>query len=114
MIAGPVLLIVAVGAVALRRREAPHEAAPSPYSGSARCRDCHQDFYRRWSGSHHGLAMQAFSTTLARAQLAPQAQDVVVGGHRFRADPAAGVVRETSADGAVDHPISHPISHVMG
>ena len=54
--------------------------------------------------------MQPFSAALARAQLTPQQQDVVVAGRRYRADLAAGRVRETSGAGAVDH----PIAHVMG
>ncbi len=54
--------------------------------------------------------MQPFSAAFAREPPAPQQQDIVVAGHRYRADLAAGRVRETSGDGAVDH----PIAHVMG
>jgi len=54
--------------------------------------------------------MQPFSTTLARAELGPQQQDVVVADHRYRADLAVGRVREASAAGDVDH----SIAHVMG
>src|SRR6185503_8156988 len=109
------LLLVGAGAIVLFSRGQRHDgpaatAVRSAFSGSARCRDCHEEFYRRWSGSQHGLAMQPFSAALARAQLTPQQRDVVVAGRRYRADLAAGRVRETSGAGAVDH----PIAHVMG
>jgi tetratricopeptide (TPR) repeat protein len=119
-IAGVGLLIVAAGVLVLRSRGArQHQPGPSPvaspvastpYSGSARCRDCHEAFYRVWSRSHHGLAMQPFSTTLAREQLTPPQQDVVVAGHRYRADLSAGRVHDKRDGGEVDH----PIAHVMG
>src|SRR5262245_25557005 len=115
-IAGAGLLIVAAGALAFMFRGARHAPAPppgappTPLAGSARCRDCHADFYRRWSQSHHGLAMQPFATMVGREQLAAQQQDVVVAGRRFRADLAAGRVRETGPGGEIEH----PIAHVMG
>jgi len=109
-----ILVAIAITALVARRarQDGPASAttATARYAGSVRCRDCHADFYRRWSGSHHGLAMQPFSPALARAQLTSQHQDVVVAGHRYRADLTAGHVRDTSASGAVDH----PIAHVMG
>jgi tetratricopeptide (TPR) repeat protein len=114
-IAGAGLLIAVTGALAfifggVRHAPAPPRTPLPPLAGSARCRDCHADFYRRWSQSRHGLAMQPFSTMVAREQLAPQQQDVVVAGHRFRADVAAGRVRETSPGGEIEH----PIADVMG
>jgi tetratricopeptide (TPR) repeat protein len=107
------LLVVAAGILLFRRFWQAHESASpsreSGYSGSAPCRDCHEKFYRLWSSSHHGLAMQPFTAALAR-QLTPQKQDIVVGDLRYRADLAAGLVRETMATGEIDH----PIAHVMG
>jgi len=111
------LLVVATGALLLvsRRAREDRKLAPSgldeaPYSGSARCQDCHENFYRLWSTSHHGLAMQPFTAALAREQLTEQRQDIVVADHRYRAEIAAGQVRETTATGEVNH----PIAHVMG
>src|SRR5436190_1713662 len=115
-IASAGLLVLAAAAVGVvlrgarqRQAVASRTVAVRP-SGSARCRDCHQDFYRSWAPSHHGLAMQPFSPSLAREQLTPQPQEVVVAGHRYRADLAAGRVRETSGGDQVEH----PIAHVMG
>ena len=110
-IAGAGLLIVLAAATFVfgGPRHAP-VPPPAPLAGSARCRDCHADFYRRWSASHHGLAMQPFATMVGPEQIARQQQDVVVAGHRFRADLAAGRVRETSPGGEIEH----PIAHVMG
>jgi tetratricopeptide (TPR) repeat protein len=109
------LLVVATGALLLVSRRArqdhapPSQAAPARYSGSARCRDCHEKFYRLWSTSHHGLAMQPFTAALAREQLTPQKQDIVVGDHRYRAEIGSGQVRETTARGEVNRPIAHVV-----
>jgi len=86
------------------------QAAAARYAGSARCRDCHEPFFRLWSTSHHGLAMQPFTAALAREKLSEQTQDIVVGDHRYRAEIATGQVRETTPTGQV----THAIAHVMG
>lgn len=31
------------------------------YVGSVSCRECHAGFYKLWSSSHHGLAMQPYA-----------------------------------------------------
>ncbi|MGH8223051.1 MAG: tetratricopeptide repeat protein [Woeseiaceae bacterium] len=39
--------------------DAVHNAgAAAEFAGSDSCRDCHEQQYRRWTGSHHDLAMQ--------------------------------------------------------
>jgi tetratricopeptide (TPR) repeat protein len=53
------------------------------------------------------MAMRPFSTTLAREQLTPQRQDIVVAGHRYRVDLSTSQVRETSPLGELEHPIVH-------
>ena len=107
------LLVAATGALLLlsrRARQDPTPPARSPYSGSVQCRDCHEEFYRLWSSSHHGLAMQPFTPALAREQLTPQQQDIVVLDHRYRVEIGTGEVRDTSPTGEVNL----PIRHVMG
>ena len=112
------LLVVSTGAILLGFRQARQEYKPVPmsqalttrYSGSARCRDCHEEFYRLWSTSHHGLAMQPFTAALAREQLTLQKQDIVIGDYRYRAEIGTGQVRETTATSEVNR----PIAHVMG
>jgi tetratricopeptide (TPR) repeat protein len=113
-IAGAAALAVATGVLIHLGGGARREGAAAPvagrYAGSAACRDCHATFYGRWSRSRHGLAMQPFTTTLAREQLTPQPRDVVVAGHHFRADLSAGAVRESSPLGELEH----PITQIMG
>ncbi|MCX7425588.1 MAG: tetratricopeptide repeat protein [Planctomycetia bacterium] len=81
------------------------------FVGSKTCRDCHADFYKLWSTSHHGLAMQPYTAEFARANLAPQTDDIVIAGARYRAEIGeAGCVRQTGPDGEK----KYPIAHVMG
>ncbi len=57
------LLVVATGALLLVSRRArqdhapPSQAAPARYSGSARCRDCHEKFWRVLA--HHANLLRA-------------------------------------------------------
>lgn len=38
------------------------QLADDGYSGSGSCRECHEDFYKLWAPSHHGLAMQPITS----------------------------------------------------
>ena len=78
--------------------------------GSASCKECHQDFYRKWSTSFHGLAMQPFTPKLA-ATLPAQTNDVVVGPSHYRAllDRQPPVVVERTANGEKSYPILHAL-----
>jgi tetratricopeptide (TPR) repeat protein len=79
------------------------------FVGSKSCRDCHEGFYQKWATSHHGLAMQPFTESFARAQLTPMTNQVVVGKHLYRADLAAtpAVVREEGPGGEKQFRIEH-------
>ena len=46
-------------------------------TGSVSCRECHEKFYKLWSTSYHGLAMQPFTLELARKELKPQKKDIL-------------------------------------
>jgi len=87
-------------------------AVQTGFVGSKTCRDCHEDFYKLWSTSHHGLAMQPYTPELASRHLTPQQEDVVVGNRRYRAqiEQGEGAVREIGPEGQK----RHPIAHVMG
>ncbi len=87
-------------------------ASDSVFIGSKTCRDCHADFYKLWSTSWHGLAMQPYSARFAAAHLSPQAGDVTIGKRKYRAEIAEGKgwVRESGAEGDRNY----PIVHVMG
>ena len=82
-------------------RTAPAESEANVFVGSKTCRDCHADFYKLWSTSWHGLAMQPYTPQFANARLTPQQGDVAIGKRRYRVEigPAAGCVRETRPDG---------------
>ncbi|MBI5394774.1 MAG: tetratricopeptide repeat protein [Verrucomicrobia bacterium] len=89
-------------------------AAPADagFTGSRTCRDCHEKFYKLWSTSHHGLAMQPFTAELARKELQPQKEDLVIRGVRYRAVIEGGQnhVLERGPQGER----KYSIVHVMG
>jgi tetratricopeptide (TPR) repeat protein len=108
------LLVVAAGALGLRsglgrRPHALPQRVGAAYSGSGRCRDCHEPFYRLWSTSRHGLSMRPFSGALGGQRLGAPTRDIVVAGQSYRADPDAGLVRESSSGTVTVHPITHVI-----
>ncbi|MFM1942920.1 MAG: hypothetical protein RI897_1902 [Verrucomicrobiota bacterium] len=41
------------------------------YGGSASCRDCHEEAYRQWEGSNHGLAERSVDAVLDRGAFDP-------------------------------------------
>jgi Tfp pilus assembly protein PilF len=83
------------------------------YAGSRSCIECHEKFYKLWSTSRHGLAMQPYSAEFAARELTPQTEEVVIGTYRYRADvgPAAGWVVEKGPKGSVK---KYPMVHVLG
>ncbi len=95
----------------------PADQAPpadlSLYAGSKSCIECHGKFYRLWSTSRHGLAMQPYSPEFARTNLTPQSKDLVIGKHRYRANigPKAGWVLETDSK---DKKKKFPILYALG
>lgn len=81
------------------------------FVGSTGCRDCHAEFYDKWSTSHHGLAMQPYSETFARHALESQTTPVAIGQVTYRADiERRHAVEEEGPDGRKHY----PITHVMG
>jgi tetratricopeptide (TPR) repeat protein len=103
---------VDAGSAAGKGGESPGRGEKTPFSGSKSCRDCHAEFYGLWSTSHHGLAMQPYTPALAKAKLAPQADDVAIGKDRYRAEigERQGWVRQQGPGGEK----KYPIAHVMG
>src|ERR1035438_3862041 len=80
------------------------------FVGSRSCRECHEKFYQLWSTSFHGLAMQPYTSELARTNLTEQKTEVVAGKYRFLADLRKSVVIERTAG----REKSYPIVQVMG
>jgi len=56
------------------------------YAGSQSCIECHEKFYKLWSTSFHGLSVQPFTAAFAKAKLTPQANEMIIGKYRYRAD----------------------------
>ncbi len=81
------------------------------FIGSQSCRECHERFYELWAPSHHGLAMQPYTAELAKAKLAPQKDDIVIGDYRYLAETDAdcGFVRETGPDGETRYEMVHAL-----
>lgn len=80
--------------------------------GSASCRQCHEEFYKLWAPSFHGLAMQPYTDRFAAEQLTSQHDDVEIGKRSYRAATGAeeGWIIEHGPDG--DRKL--PITQVLG
>jgi hypothetical protein len=101
-------LTIVITAVSAAIAQAPPSSLPA-YAGSRSCMECHERFYKLWSTSFHGLAMQPYSRDLAAAKLSPQKIDIVVGKYRYRADisGAEGWVQENGPLGRKRYKIEH-------
>ena len=101
-----------IGELSRPPRATPAEGKASLFVGSKSCRDCHEDFYKLWSASWHGLAMQPYTPSFAKTRLSPQKDEVAIGKRKYRAEigNAQGWIRETGPEG--EH--HYPIAHVMG
>ena len=86
------------------------EARPG-YTGSSQCRSCHQAFYRKWSTSHHGLAMQVYTAELGKAHLTAQPRPMRIGVYNYQADIEGGGWVIESGPG---HKRRFRIDHVIG
>ena len=54
------------------------------------CRECHQDFYRRWTASAHGRAMRPYGDDFSRQNLKAQKNPLVIQGKTYRAQIGPG------------------------
>jgi len=87
-----VALAGAIAYVCLRapsgRTDAPPAGAnagnlPAGFTGSSSCKECHADFYSRWSMSHHGLAMQPYTPAFGQKELRAEPAGVDVRKVRY-------------------------------
>jgi Tfp pilus assembly protein PilF len=81
------------------------KASLQGFAGSRTCQECHAKFYRLWSTSFHGLAMQPYTLDLAKTNFTPQTAAVVAGKYRFLADVQKGVVTEHGPEGEKSYPM---------
>ncbi|WP_027357871.1 HEAT repeat domain-containing protein [Desulforegula conservatrix] len=77
------------------------------YAGSSSCLECHEKFYKLWSSSRHGLAMQPYTTDFAEKQLAPQKTGIVINGNNYLSDLKNGEVTENGPKGKKNYKIEH-------
>jgi len=82
------------------------------YTGSRSCRKCHEKFYQLWAPSHHGLAMQSYTTTLAKSKLNSQTKEIRIGDFQYRPELGGDVgwIIERRANTQK----KYRIEHVMG
>lgn len=82
------------------------------FAGSRSCKQCHAEFYAKWSTSHHGLAMQPYSSKFAQENLTSQTEPIVIDKMSYLAQigPDQGWVIEKGSGGEKHY----PIKHVMG
>ena len=75
---------------------------PTGYTGSVSCRQCHEEFYRLWATSHHGLAMQPYTPELAANELQPLAEPIQIGDYEYTVElgPGGGLMRESKVSSA--------------
>lgn len=78
--------MLAVCAAAVSAAIARTPAASGGFAGSRSRLERHERFYKLWSTSFHGLAMQPYSRDLAAAKLSAQKSEIAVGKYRYRAD----------------------------
>ncbi|MCK6479878.1 MAG: ammonia-forming cytochrome c nitrite reductase subunit c552, partial [Planctomycetes bacterium] len=95
-----------------RPAPAPGSAPPSgDLAGSASCRECHADFYRKWETSRHGLAMRVVDRAFVASLLAPAPGPVAAGKGTWTVDlaPFPPVLREEGAGGGRAFPLAHAL-----
>ncbi len=84
---------------------------PAPgYAGSVSCRECHENFYKLWAPSHHGLAMQPVTPKFLETRVKPQKKPTIIGGFQYQVritDDGSGFVSEKGPQGENKYPINH-------
>lgn len=78
------------------------------FTGSEACRPCHEDFFRLWADSHHGLALQETGPDFASRNLTPQQKSIRIDGVDFKFENGRVVEQ---ADGGVK---VHQVRYAMG
>jgi tetratricopeptide (TPR) repeat protein len=106
------LIVILLGAQGNQGISGTKNIQSGEFSGSASCRQCHEQFYKLWEPSHHGLAMQPYTAEFAKANLKSQTEDIKIGKFRYRAEIEAdrGWIREISLKGKK----TYPMVHVLG
>jgi len=104
-----VLGVLAAGVFIFGRSD--RAGAPAGFTGSVSCRKCHEEFYRLWATSHHGLAMQPYTAEFGAAELAPLAEPIQIGQYKYTVEigPKEGHMLETGPDGSKAYQMVHAL-----
>ena len=87
---------------------------PKDFAGSASCRECHENFYKLWSTSFHGLAMQPYTSDFARTKLTPHGGEIEINGFGYRAEISGGTGYVVEKGKGSSEKKEYKIEHVLG
>ena len=83
------------------------EVNSNDYTGSVSCIECHEKFYSLWSNSHHGLAMQPYTSEFSKKELTAHENFMKIGEYEYKADTEKGVIIEKTSSGEEEYEIIH-------
>jgi tetratricopeptide (TPR) repeat protein len=107
--------ILIVPAMATCAQETPGIAKGSQgYAGSVSCRECHEKFYKLWSTSFHGLAMQPYNLDFAHTKLTAHTKEIVIDGFTYRAEISGSTGYVVERGKAPSESKQYRIEHVLG
>ena len=90
----------------------PIDGSPSDFTGSVSCIQCHENFYKLWSSSFHGLAMQPYTNKFGAEKITAHdrfLQGAVKSYRAFITNKKGYVVVRSD-----DEEKSFPLVHVLG
>jgi tetratricopeptide (TPR) repeat protein len=79
-------------------------------AGSVSCRECHSEFFEKWSTSWHGLSVRPFASGWDRGEVEPPTGEFRIGEEIYRVDMDAG--RVVANAGGIER--FHVIEQVVG
>ncbi len=87
---------------------------PEGFAGSVSCRECHEKFYKLWSTSFHGLAMQPYTSEFARTKLTPQTGEIAIEGFKYQAHITGDTGYVFEKGKSPSESKQYKIEHVLG
>jgi tetratricopeptide (TPR) repeat protein len=109
-----VAMVLAAGIVVFFVAMCKPSSQSKGFAGSASCRECHEKFYKLWSTSFHGLAMQPYTSDFARTRLTAHAGEIAIDGFTYHAEisGSTGYVEEKGK--LPSESKQYSIEHVLG
>lgn len=87
---------------------------PEGFAGSVSCRECHEKFYKLWSTSFHGLAMQPYTPDFARTKLTPHTGEIAINGVTYQAEISGNTGYVVEKEKPPAESKKSKIDHVLG